>query len=137
MMANWLVKTACKDARMSNRWQLTSGLISRVILLAAAAVGPPAAYAQAQMTQASPTDKSTRVEADELQETWNDRVSQGAPVETQREFDGWSLGTAMPLPRSEHSVAEFAGKVWVLGGYPPGRLPSDLVQVYDPAVSRW
>jgi N-acetylneuraminic acid mutarotase len=43
----------------------------------------------------------------------------------------------MPLPRSEHAVAEFDGKIWVLGGYPPGRLPSDLVQIYDPVTSRW
>jgi N-acetylneuraminic acid mutarotase len=53
------------------------------------------------------------------------------------EFDGWSMGAAMPLPRSEHAVAEFDGKIWVLGGYPPGRLPSNLVQIYDPALSRW
>jgi N-acetylneuraminic acid mutarotase len=53
------------------------------------------------------------------------------------EFEGWSLGHAMPLARSEHAVALLDGKVWVLGGYPPGRLPSDLVQVYDPATSRW
>jgi N-acetylneuraminic acid mutarotase len=53
------------------------------------------------------------------------------------EFDGWSMGAAMPLARSEHAVAEFAGKIWVLGGYPPGRLPSNLVQIYDPATGRW
>ena len=43
----------------------------------------------------------------------------------------------MPLARSEHAVAEFDGKIWVLGGYPPGRLPSNLVQIYDPATGRW
>jgi N-acetylneuraminic acid mutarotase len=53
------------------------------------------------------------------------------------EFDGWSMGAAMPLARSEHAVAELNGKIWVLGGYPPGRLPSNLVQIYDPATSRW
>lgn len=84
-----------------------------------------------------PPDRSTPVEANELRETWNDRVSQGPPVGATPEFDGWSMGAAMPLPRSEHAVAEFGGKIWVLGGYPPGRLPSDLVQVYDPATSRW
>ena len=80
---------------------------------------------------------STPVEAKELRETWNDRVSQGPPVGAFPEFEGWSMGAAMPLPRSEHAVAEFDGKIWVLGGYPPGRLPSNLVQVYDPATSRW
>ena len=84
-----------------------------------------------------PPDRSTPVEAGELRETWNDRVSQGPPVGAMREFNGWSMGAAMPLPRSEHAVAEFNGRIWVLGGYPPGRLPSNLVQIYDPATSRW
>jgi N-acetylneuraminic acid mutarotase len=84
-----------------------------------------------------PPDKSTPVEAGELRETWNDRASQGPPVGATPEVYGWSMGAAMPLPRSEHAVALFDGKVWVLGGYPPGRLPSNLVQVYDPATSRW
>ncbi len=84
-----------------------------------------------------PPDRSTHVEAGELRETWNDRVSQGPPLGAMREFEGWSMGAAMPLPRSEHSIAEFGGKIWVLGGYPPGRLPSNLVQIYDPATSRW
>ncbi len=47
------------------------------------------------------------------------------------------MGHAMPLARSEHAVAEMDGKIWVLGGYPPGRLPSNLVQIYDPGASRW
>jgi hypothetical protein len=96
----------------------------------AAQQGPPGA-------PPPPPNKSTPVEANELRETWNDRVSQGPPVGVMPEFDGWSMGAAMPLPRSEHAVAEFGGRIWVLGGYPPGRLPSNLVQVYDPATSRW
>src|SRR5918997_1585859 len=84
-----------------------------------------------------PPNRSTPVEANELRETWNDRVSQGPPVGAMPEFAGWSMGAAMPLARSEHTVAEFNGKIWVLGGYPPGRLPSNLVQIYDPAASRW
>ena len=84
-----------------------------------------------------PPNRSTPVQAGELRETWNDRVSQGPPAGATPEFDGWTMGAAMPLPRSEHAVAELDGKVWVLGGYPPGRLPSNLVQVYDPATGRW
>src|SRR4028119_1015751 len=108
-------------------------VLSSIFLLATTAMaqqglggGPP-----------PPPNRSTPVEANELRETWNDRVSQGPPVGAMPEFDGWSMGAAMPLPRSEHAVAEFGGKIWVLGGYPPGRLPSNLVQVYDPATSRW
>ena len=84
-----------------------------------------------------PPDQSTPVQADQLFETWNDRVSAGPPVHVFPVVDGWSMGHAMPLARSEHAVAELDGTVWVLGGYPPGRLPSNLVQVYDPATSRW
>jgi N-acetylneuraminic acid mutarotase len=84
-----------------------------------------------------PPDRSTPVHANELRETWNDRVSQGPPVGAMPEFDGWSMGTAMPLPRSEHAIAELDGKIWVLGGYPPGRLPSNLVQIYDTKTGRW
>ena len=43
----------------------------------------------------------------------------------------------MPLPRTSHAIVELNTKIWVLGGYPPGRLPSNVVQVYDPAMSRW
>jgi N-acetylneuraminic acid mutarotase len=95
---------------------------------AAAQQGPPGG---------PPPNRSTPVEAGELRETWNDRASVGPPVGAAPEFEGWSLGTAMPLPRSEHAVAEMDGRIWVLGGYPPGRLPSDLVQIYDAATGRW
>ena len=88
-------------------------------------------------TGATAQQAATPVQDNELVETWNERVSAGAPVGSAPEFDGWSLGLAMPLARSEHAVAELDGKIWVLGGYPPGRLPSNLVQIYDPAASRW
>ncbi len=104
-----------------------------VLLLATTAIaqqGPPGG-------PPPPPNRSTPVEANELRETWNDRVSQGPPIGAMPEFDGWSMGHAMPLARSEHAVAELDGKIWVLGGYPPGRLPSNLVQIYDPATSRW
>jgi N-acetylneuraminic acid mutarotase len=84
-----------------------------------------------------PPMPATPVQENELVETWNERVSAGPPVGAFGEFDGWSMGHAMPLARSEHGVAELDGKIWVLGGYPPGRLPSNLVQIYDPATSRW
>lgn len=88
-------------------------------------------------TSAAAQQAATPVQDNELVETWNERVSAGAPVGSAPEFDGWSLGLAMPLARSEHAVAEMGGKIWVLGGYPPGRLPSNLVQIYDPVASRW
>ena len=86
---------------------------------------------------APPPDRSTPVQAGELRETWNDRASQGTPAATTPEVDGWAVGTAMPLARAEHAIAELNGKVWVLGGWPPGRLTSSLVQIFDPATGRW
>jgi hypothetical protein len=99
--------------------------------------GPPSGGGQQGPPGGPPPNRSTHVESGELRETWNDRVSVGPPPGAMPEFEGWSMGPTMPLPRSEHAVALFQNKVWVLGGYPPGRLPSDLVQVYDPATVRW
>ena len=108
-----------------------------------------AATAHAQQTQpvpqkaqpgpagGPPPGAAVEVRAGELVETWNGRASAGPPGAAPREFDGWSLGLAMPLPRSEHAIAELDGTIWVLGGYPPGRLPSNLVQIYDPVANRW
>lgn len=53
------------------------------------------------------------------------------------EVNGWSLATSLLVPRSEQAVAELDGKIYVIGGYPSGRIPSDVVQVYDVASGRW
>jgi hypothetical protein len=105
--------------------------------LAAAQLLAAAATAQRGSGSGPPTDRSTPVQANELRESWNGRVSAGPRVGASPEFEGWSMGHAMLLARSEHGVVEMAGKVWVLGGDAPRRLPSDLVQVYDPAAGRW
>jgi hypothetical protein len=86
---------------------------------------------------APPPNRSTLVEAGDLRETWNDRASQGTAAATTPEVDGWTIGVAMPLARAEQAVAELDGKVWVLGGWPAGRLTSSLVQIFDPAAGRW
>lgn len=107
------------------------GASAGVVALAISA----AAFAQAQTAQLpAPT---TPFQDNELRETWNERAAQGPPLTSLREFEGWAMGAGMPLARSEHAVAELNGSVWVLGGYPPGRLPSNLVQIYDSATSRW
>jgi N-acetylneuraminic acid mutarotase len=128
------------ETAMSDRRSALRGLAAHPFLGTAAAL-LLATTAMAQQAPggapAPPPNRSTPVEANELRETWNDRASAGPPVGAFPEFEGWSMGHAMPLARSEHAVAQLDGKVWVLGGYPPGRLPSNLVQVYDPATSRW
>ena len=85
----------------------------------------------------SAPNRATLVEGGELRETWNDRASQGTPGAVTPEVNGWAIGTAMPLARAENAVAELNGKIWVLGGWPPGRLTSNLVQIFDPATGFW
>ena len=43
----------------------------------------------------------------------------------------------MPIPRSETAVADLDGKLYVIGGYPASRIPSDVVQVYDVRADTW
>jgi hypothetical protein len=123
---------------MIDRCSIRCGLAALPFLGAAVALMlATAADAQQGQDDGPDLDRSTPVQAGQLFETWNDRVSAGPPVTVFPEFDGWSMGHAMPLARSEHAVVELDGTIWVLGGYPPGRLPTDLVQVYDPATGRW
>jgi N-acetylneuraminic acid mutarotase len=49
----------------------------------------------------------------------------------------WTTLAPMLQPRSEMAIADLGGKVYVIGGYPPGRIPSNVVQVYDPATDSW
>lgn len=53
------------------------------------------------------------------------------------EVNGWSLAAAMIVPRSEHAIADLDGRIYAIGGYPPGRIPSEVVQVYTVATDRW
>ncbi len=53
------------------------------------------------------------------------------------EVNGWRLASAMLVPRSEHAVADLDGRIYAIGGYPSGRVPSDVIQVYDVAADRW
>jgi N-acetylneuraminic acid mutarotase len=53
------------------------------------------------------------------------------------EVNGWRLAASLLVPRSEQAIAELDGKIYAIGGYPPGRIPSDVVQVYTVAADRW
>ncbi len=125
------------EIRMIDRRSVLGGLADLPLLGTVAALLLTTTAMAQQGPGGPPPGPVTRVQAGELVEAWNGRVSAGPPVGIFPEFDGWSLGAAMPLARSEHAIAELDGKIWVLGGYPPGRLPSNLVQVYDSVASRW
>src|SRR3954466_9731230 len=52
-----------------------------------------------------------------------------APAALAQSGDVWGERAPMLLPRSEASVAELNGKIYVIGGYPGTRVTSDSVQV--------
>jgi N-acetylneuraminic acid mutarotase len=53
------------------------------------------------------------------------------------EVDGWALAPALTVPRSEQAVAEIGGRIYLAGGYPGDRIPSEAVQIYDTSTGRW
>ena len=53
------------------------------------------------------------------------------------EVDGWAIVAPLILPSSEQAVAEMDGNIYVIGGYPPGRIPVSEVQIYDSRTNRW
>jgi N-acetylneuraminic acid mutarotase len=49
----------------------------------------------------------------------------------------WSQRAPMIEPNSEFTLASTGGKIYVLGGYPAGRVSVKTVQIYDIASDRW
>src|SRR5262245_59994148 len=64
-------------------------------------------------------------------------AASGDPVAAQPEAGPWEMRAPLPAPRSEIAVAELGGRIYVIGGYPAGRIPSNVVQVYDPVTDTW
>jgi len=50
---------------------------------------------------------------------------------------GWRTLAPMPTPRSEVAVAEFGGKIYVIGGFEGDGASSAKVEVYDPETDTW
>lgn len=49
----------------------------------------------------------------------------------------WGKKAEMLEPNSEFATAELDGKIYVLGGYPKGRVTVKTVQIYDIKADRW
>jgi N-acetylneuraminic acid mutarotase len=64
-------------------------------------------------------------------------IAQSPELSGLPEVNGWRLAAALLEPRSEQAIAELDGRIYAIGGYPPGRIPSALVQVYTVAADRW
>src|SRR5688572_22906234 len=71
-------------------------------------------------------------------------VSPGGPALAQQgpesglpEVNGWAVVAPLIAPASEQAIVEMDGNVYVIGGYPPGRIPVSEVQVYDSRTNRW
>ncbi|MFN8526947.1 MAG: kelch-like protein [Chloroflexota bacterium] len=63
--------------------------------------------------------------------------AQQTPESRLPEVGGWAIVSPLIAPVSEQAVVELDGKIYVIGGYPPGRIPVSGVQIYDVAVNRW
>ena len=90
---------------MGRMTKIASGALAgaAALALSAAAVAhaqqaqPATQKAQPAPAAGPPTPPpATPVQENELVETWNERVSAGPPVGAFPEFDGWSMGAAMP-----------------------------------------
>ncbi|MFN0071815.1 MAG: Kelch repeat-containing protein [Chloroflexota bacterium] len=55
----------------------------------------------------------------------------------QSDANNWGERADLLLRRSEISIAQNNGRIYVLGGYPGERITSDAVQVYDVATDSW
>jgi N-acetylneuraminic acid mutarotase len=49
----------------------------------------------------------------------------------------WLPATFMQHERSESAIAQLDGKMYVIGGYPGDRIPSNVVQVWDSRTDTW
>ena len=67
-----------------------------------------------------------------MDQPWRSRGQSGLP-----EVNGWAIVAPLIALASEQAVVEMDGNVYVIGGYPPGRIPVSEVQVYDSRTNRW
>jgi N-acetylneuraminic acid mutarotase len=59
------------------------------------------------------------------------------PPEPSTAQSGWSNRADLLLRRSEISITENNGRIYVMGGYPGERITSDQVQIYDSVTDSW
>jgi N-acetylneuraminic acid mutarotase len=64
-------------------------------------------------------------------------VGSGAPVGAQPSSPVWLPATFMQHERSESAIVELNGRMYVIGGYPGDRIPSNVVQVWDSRTDTW
>ncbi|HEX8452264.1 MAG TPA: kelch repeat-containing protein [Longimicrobium sp.] len=68
----------------------------------------------------------------------NAEVRDSVRVRVREPIDGeWGIKANLLENQSEFALAEANGKLYVMGGYPPSRVTSRTVQVYDIALDRW
>ena len=49
----------------------------------------------------------------------------------------WVAKAPVPVERTEVSVAELDGKLYLVGGYVLGSVTANLLQSYDPKTDKW
>lgn len=68
---------------------------------------------------------------------WSLLLVQGGALATEPAPGEWGLRAELIEPNSEFALAELDGMLYVLGGYPAGRVTVRTVQIYDIAADRW
>src|SRR5689334_9185564 len=59
------------------------------------------------------------------------------PGAAQEDAGPWAPATFMLQNRSESAIARLGDRMYVIGGYPGDRIPSDVVQVWDATTDTW
>jgi N-acetylneuraminic acid mutarotase len=49
----------------------------------------------------------------------------------------WSVAGKMTTTRSDIGIAEYGGKIYIMGGNSAGRVDSQMAQEFDPATGKW
>ena len=109
------------------------GIVARLLLLTCLGIAG-CGIERSLASTGLPGDAPTPTQAKGVAETESkflslvDHLSQNA---------GWRQHTSMPNPRSEMPAAEWAGLIYVPGGYGGGFVTEATFEVYDPVSDAW
>jgi N-acetylneuraminic acid mutarotase len=142
----------CHTAHFTRRTPALPRLIFALVLFLATALafaqnvhGPPAISRAFTNVLVSWTGIGTLQSAPNVAGAWQDILEATSPhltppTNAQRFFrviSRWSTRANLIEANSEMGVAELAGRIYVLGGYPASRITVNTVQVYDSASNTW
>lgn len=109
------------------------GIVARLLLLTC--LGIAGCQIERSLAAAGPPgDAPAPTQAKGVTETESSFLSL---VDNLSQSAGWRQHTSMPTPRSEMPAAEWAGLIYVPGGYGGGFVTEATFEVYDPVSDAW